>query len=465
MVNNLLFLVYDIIEFAGRILNVPQCYIRATNFHKDNLWVLLLLRSQNLSYWNLNLFLDYFVIFDSGLGHSAILKQTLILGIESWLRGVKPGKDPDKNAIKSSEVFPPSFTIHRATGTGGGVFTATREGLIADAQPDLTTDCKIVWTKVKARNKKDIYLCSYYMPHRNLNDINRLDESLKQVTNNKNGRHIILAGDSNCPDINWEKMTVNKGAADREVQQALLDLTIKHGLSQVHDQPSRDNNLLDLVFTNNPSIVKSSTSVPGFSDHAMVLTDIDIIPQHVKQKPRKLYIFSKANWENIYDDMDTLSRKINNSPSTTTVEDLWFTFKTGIEQSMDKNIPTKVCKTRKSLPWYNRNLKRMVRRKARLYKHAKRSNQWGSFKAFQKTCKKEFKKAEISHIDNVIQKGLTDNNSKPFWRYVKSRRQDSVGVSPLKKMGQLVNDGKGKAQILVEQFQSVFTRDDDQQTP
>ena len=83
MVNNLLFLVYDIIEFAGRILNVPQCYIRATNFHKDNLWVLLLLRSQNLSYWNLNLFLDYFVIFDSGLGHSAILKQTLILGIRN----------------------------------------------------------------------------------------------------------------------------------------------------------------------------------------------------------------------------------------------------------------------------------------------------------------------------------------------------------------------------------------------
>ena len=39
--------------------------IRATNFHKNNLWVLLLLRSQNLSYWNLNLFLDYFVIFDS----------------------------------------------------------------------------------------------------------------------------------------------------------------------------------------------------------------------------------------------------------------------------------------------------------------------------------------------------------------------------------------------------------------
>ena len=119
---------------------------------------------------------------------------------------------------------------------------------------------------------------------------------------------------------------------------------------------------------------------------------------------------------------------------------------------MDRNIQTKVCKNRRSLSWYNRDLKRMVRRKSRMYKHAKKSNQWGSFKAFQKA----FKKVEINHINDVIQKGLTENNPKPFWRYVKSRRQDSVGVSPLKKMGQLVNDSKEKAQLLVKQFLSVF---------
>ena len=353
----------------------------------------------------------------------------------------------------------------RNTGPGGGVFTAVKEGLIADAQPQLTTDCEIVWTKVKSRNMKDIYLCSYYMPHRNLNDIARLDESLKQATNQKKGRHIILAEDFNCRDINWEKMSVNKCAADREVQQALLDVTIEHGLSQVHDQPTRDNNLLDLVFTNNPSIVKTFTSIPGISDHAMVVTDIDIIPQHIKQKPHKIYIFSKANWDKINDDMDQLSSEITSAPPSSTVEDLWDSFKSGIGKSMDRNIPTKICNNRKSLPWYNKDLKRMVRRKARLYKHVKKSNQWNTFKAFQKACKKEFKKAEINHINNVIQKGHNENNSKPFWHYVKSRRQDSVGVSPLKKMGQLVSDSKEKAQLLVEQFQSVFTRDDDQRLP
>ena len=128
---------------------------------------------------------------------------------------------------KSDEVFPPGITVHlndRNTGTGGGVFTAVK-GLIADAQPQLTTDCEIFWTKVKTRKKKTIHLCYYYMPHWNLNDIARLDKSLKQATNHKKGKHIILAGDFNCPDISWEKMSVNKGAADRKVQQALVDLT------------------------------------------------------------------------------------------------------------------------------------------------------------------------------------------------------------------------------------------------
>ena len=50
-------------------------------------------------------------------------------------------------------------------------------------------------------------------------------------------------------------------------------------------------------------------------------------------------------------------------------------------------------------------------------------------------------------------------------RYVKSRCQDFIGGAPLKKMGQLINDSKEQAQILVEQFQSVFTPDDDSQLP
>jgi hypothetical protein len=55
--------------------------------------------------------------------------------------------------------------------------------------------------------------------------------------------------------------------------------------------------------------------------------------------------------------------------------------------------------------------------------------------------------------------GLENNNPKTFWKYIKSRKQDNIGVAPLKTNGQLVNDSKGKAEILMRQFKSVFTRE------
>ena len=38
------------------------------------------------------------------------------------------------------------------------------------------------------------------------------------------------------------------------------------------------------------------------------------------------------------------------------------------------------------------------------------------------------------------------------------KKQDNIGVSPLKQKGNLISDSKGKADILVEQVQSVFTK-------
>ena len=117
----------------------------------------------------------------------------------------------------------------------------------------------------------------------------------------------ILAGDFNCPDIDWENMSVKQRRCRERFSKHYW---IEHGLTKVHDQPTRDINMLNVVFTNNPSTVKTSTSIPGISDHAMIVTDIDIIPQYVKQRQRKFYIFSKANWDNIQEDMCKISDSI-----------------------------------------------------------------------------------------------------------------------------------------------------------
>ena len=53
------------------------------------------------------------------------------------------------------------------------------------------------------------------------------------------------------------------------------------------------------------------------------------------------------------------------------------------------------------------------------------------------------------------------NNTKQFWSYLKSKKQDSQGVTPLRKDdGFLYSDTETKAEILNDQFYSVYTRED-----
>ena len=50
----------------------------------------------------------------------------------------------------------------------------------------------------------------------------------------------------------------------------------------------------------------------------------------------------------------------------------------------------------------------------------------------EKTCR-SMRKAEWEYINNIITQGLQTNNSKPFRKYIKSRKQDNIGVAPPEK--------------------------------
>ena len=133
------------------------------------------------------------------------------------------------------------------------------------------------------------------MPHRNMKSVTELEKSLDMISDQ--GKHIILCGDFNCPDIDWPSQSLNHNCTDRQVQRRIIDLTAKYNLSQVHETPTRGENLLDLVFTNTPSLLKCSTNTPGISDHDITVSDFITKPQYTIQKERKHFIFRKANWK------------------------------------------------------------------------------------------------------------------------------------------------------------------------
>ena len=69
--------------------------------------------------------------------------------------------------------------------------------------------------------------------------------------------------------------------------------------AQIHKEPTREENILDLLIKNKPGLIKSSHSVglPGISDHCAVVTELDIDPPYRRTKPRPVRQFKKANWE------------------------------------------------------------------------------------------------------------------------------------------------------------------------
>jgi hypothetical protein len=78
-------------------------------------------------------------------------KPDIICGTELWLKGVKPGQNPTKDAIKSSEIFPSDCLHYRSDrGTlGGGIFILVHKSIISIEQPEIVTDCEIEWVKIK----------------------------------------------------------------------------------------------------------------------------------------------------------------------------------------------------------------------------------------------------------------------------------------------------------------------------
>ena len=238
-------------------------------------------------------------------------KPDVIIGTESWLRGIKPGQPIGKSAIKNCEVFPDHYQVFRndRDDRGGGVFIAINKMISAVEQAEIVTNCELAWAKLSLKRAPDLHVAASYMPYRNSDVITQLDESLTKLNSGK-AKHILLAGDFNCPGINWDTNTTTENCQDKKIQEHLIEVSNNHNLTQIHREPTRQNNLLDLVFTSNPTLVKSSTNIPGISDHDIVITDFDIKPRYQRQPKRKIYKYNKADWKSINDDMEKLSRDL-----------------------------------------------------------------------------------------------------------------------------------------------------------
>ena len=118
----------------------------------------------------------------------------IILGTETWL----------DDSIKSSEILPNEFeyTIHcrdRSTDHHGGVLIAAKKHTL------VSKEIEMISGEIKLNTKK-VTFSAYYRPP-NRTDNHYLDNTVEEFISIKQRAKkniMIVVGDFNLPDINWE---------------------------------------------------------------------------------------------------------------------------------------------------------------------------------------------------------------------------------------------------------------------
>jgi hypothetical protein len=155
--------------------------------------------------------------------------------------------------------------------------------------------------------------------------------------------------------------------------------------------------------------------------------------------------------------LTTLGNKIDieadkNSPT----DQLWLTFRQGLEQAIQKFVPSRTLKSKSGLPWISKKIKSMIRKKEKLYRKMRQSKSQidtDKFRQMRHKCQSEIRKAYNTFLDGIISPD-PKQPPKRFWSYIKSLRKDNVGVAPLKVQGRVASTAASKAEILNSQFTS-----------
>ena len=151
--------------------------------------------------------------------------------------------------------------------------------------------------------------------------------------------------------------------------------------------------------------------------------------------------------------------------------------KTGFAEAVERFIPSKMTKTKYSVPWIDVTIKRLVKRRHKLYLRARKSNDPDvkiHYKRFRAHVQKVLRDAYWKYVSKIFtfENDSSDPDTpkpekinKKFWSFVKSLKKDAFGITLLRENGILKTDIKEKANICIRRFQSAFTREGDSDPP
>ena len=370
---------------------------------------------------------------------------------ETWL----------SESVFDQEILPTNYNIYRKDrpSRGGGVLIAIKSTIPASVVCSDPFNNAIEILTVRLNLSKPVTLsCVYVPPSPSDSYMYDLISNLTQLVKTNLSTDIIITGDFNLPDINWDTLSATSTPSS-----AFCDFIFDNLLTQLVDLPTHvKGNILDLVLSNSDELVTNLTISSNnnwiSSDHFVITFQL---AQQLFQTPSTIpiyvYDFPKAN----YGAIQSYLFDFEYSPclQSQDVEFIWHEIRSSIHNAMNMFIP-KVRLRRHQFPcWYTPELRHLSKclhsTKKRFTKHATPHLQL-KINNLESEYRSKLLLAKSNYESQLVQSFAGSHNSK-IYDYIRTLSKKSTIPPAVSLNNSIATSDTGKAELFNTFFHSVFT--------
>ena len=354
---------------------------------------------------------------------------------------------------------------------GGGVLLLARDHLEVLECQEMNEDPfeDSVWCIVKTSKQDKTLIGVCYRSPSSVKDNNEKLITLLQKAKSVQVSSLLIMGDFNYNQVKWMEGYV-EGAPESDAAkfyEATQDLYLfQHVTFPTRFREGCVPSHLDLIFTSEELAVDELTgdSPLGKSDH--IILSWKYLYQTSGWNEQKKMDKAKPNYnKGNFKEMSEYLGKVNWSVlKDTDVEETWKYIMLKINIGVEKFVPPKVAKSRKSKksPWWSNNLKREVKLKYQAWKEYTENRTPENYKKYTKQRNKttqEIRKAKHKYETDIALN--VKRNPKKLYGYIRNQQQVKAVVGALEDAkGHLTESDRESAEVLHSFFQSVFIKED-----
>jgi hypothetical protein len=230
------------------------------------------------------------------------------------------------------------------------------------------------------------------------------------------------------------------------------------GFTQFVTKPTHDNNILDLILSNDPNCIGDLHVCNPFStsDHSTVKFDMLSSSSPSLNYNINYYEYNHANWDSIMsflDNIDFTSLFSCDLP----IESIFEKFYSILYDCINLYVPLRVVRKQASGIKYPPSTRRKLRKKTTqwsLYHQFRTSELRSSYNKLAAECRLAIWSYIAKHEERLVDNG----NIEAFYRYANNKFSFKSSIGALKNSnGTITNDPTTKAELLQNVFSNEFT--------